>query len=335
MMKSIPTIFFFHFFLIICFGQNKTAKDFGFKHLVFNYKGDNVDFLVKSKKGEDSIKKPLFFFCQGSLPQPLIKIDDDLVYSIFPFNPDSISEKYHIVIVGKPFIPLICDIKQLGPNFMFLDSTGKIPIQYSKRNLLDYYVDRNLKIINLLQNQSWVSNKKLVVVGHSEGSTVACKMASLSKKISHLIYSGGNPMGRIMSMIQVRRFLESDSDSTRYGDDEIIYWKKIVENKDDMDDSQGDTYKAGYVFSEPPIYLLEKIKIPVLVTYGSKDYSAPFNDFMQVDFIRKEKSNFEFKVYVGTEHNFFPLNSDDTPNYSIFNWDKVANDWLNWLKNFD
>jgi dienelactone hydrolase len=79
------------------------------------------------------------------------------------------------------------------------------------------------------------------------------------------------------------------------------------------------------------ITYLEKLKIPVLVTYGTKDWSSPYNDFLRVDVIRQNKNNFTFKAYIGTEHNFFPLTDDNKPNYDIFNWDKVANEWLKWL----
>lgn len=47
------------------FGQTKTAKDFGFRHLVYKYKTDNVDILIRSKKGEENIPKPLFFFVKA------------------------------------------------------------------------------------------------------------------------------------------------------------------------------------------------------------------------------------------------------------------------------
>ncbi len=321
-------------FLILTFssfGANKTPKDYGFTHLVFDYKGDKVDILVKSKKGEENKRKPLFFYCQGSMPQPLIKYDEKGVYGIFSFNPDSLAEKYHLVIVGKPYIPLICDTKDLGNNFCYFDSTGRFPKMYSDRNLLSYYVDRNIKIIEYLQKQVWVSDKKLVVAGHSEGSTIAAKMASIFPDVTHLIYSGGNPMGRMLSMIQEGRAKETYSDTIRYGEDEIEYWQHVVDDKTNMDSSQGDTNKASYEFSYPPIEYLEKIDIPVLVSYGTKDWSAPFNDLLRVDVIRKGKKNFYFYPYVGTEHNYFPLTKDNKPDYNIFNWDNVANDWLEWL----
>ena len=46
--------------------------------------------------------------------------------------------------------------------------------------------------------------------------------------------------------------------------------------------------------------------------------------------IRQNKNNFTFKSYIGLEHNFFPLTETGQPNYEIFNWDKVANEWWLW-----
>jgi dienelactone hydrolase len=314
------------------FGQTKTPKEYGFTHLQFVYKSDTVDILIKSKAGEENIKKPLFFVCQGSLPQPLIKYSEREVYGLFPFNPDSLTSKYHLVVVSKPYIPLICDVKTLSNNHTYIDSTGYWPAKYSERNLLSYYVDRNMAIVKFLQKQSWVSKRQLVVAGHSEGSTIAAKMASTSPLVTHLIYSSGNPMGRIMSMIQQGRAMETDTDSIKQGEAEIEYWQNVVNDKTNMDASYGDTNRATYEFSYPPIEYLEKLKIPILVCYGTKDWCAPYNDFLRVDIIRKGKKNFQFNPYIGTEHNFFPLTKDNKPNYDIFNWDKVADDWLIWLE---
>jgi dienelactone hydrolase len=302
------------------FGQTKTPQDFDFRHIVFNYKKDVVDVLIKSKKGEENISKPIFFFCQGSLPIPLIK-----------YHGDDSSTKYHLVIISKPFIPVMADYTTLSPNFTFINSSGKFPKEYSDRNLLSYYVPRNIAVIKYLQKQKWVTTTQLVVAGHSEGSTIAAKMASDYKKITHLIYAGGNPFGRIMTMVGQSREGETNTDSTKFGEDEIKYWESVVKDRNNMDGSQGDTHRATFEFSQPPIKYLEKLKIPVLVSYGTKDWSAPFNDFMRVEFIRQGKNHFTFHPYVGTEHNFFPLTKDNKPNYDIFNWDKVANDWLKWL----
>ncbi|MCL2289619.1 MAG: dienelactone hydrolase family protein [Bacteroidetes bacterium] len=331
-MKKLISIFLL-LIVITAFGQTKTPEDFGFRHIVYKYKNDNVDILIKSKKGEENVKKPLFFFCQGSLPIPLIKYDEYGGYGVFPFIPDSLSEKYHLVIVSKPYIPVMAEIKTLSENYCtYVDSTGKVPKEYSDKNLLSYYVQRNIAVIKHLQKQKWVSPTQLVVAGHSEGSSIAAKMATECNKITHLIYSGGNPLGRVMSIIGQNRARETDTDSTRFGERSMRYWEKVVKNKNCMDNSHGDTDKTTFDFSyPPPIKHLEKLKIPVLITYGTKDESAPFNDFLHVETIRQGKKNFTFKAYIGTDHNFYPLTEDNKPNFDIYNWGKVADDWLEWL----
>jgi dienelactone hydrolase len=315
------------------FGQLNKVEDFGFRHLQTIYKSDTVNILIKSKKGDELKRKPIFLFCQGSLPQPLIKKDADNIYSVFPFKTDSLEVDYHIVIISKPFIPLIAEVKILGSNFVYLDpETGKIPKEYSNSNLLDYYVKRNLKVIDYLEKLPYVDISKLVLAGHSEGSTIAAKIAFKSKKVTKLIYASGCPLGRIMAMVGEDRAIESDTDSTRFSEMEFEYWEQVVNDKNNMDDSNGDTYKATYDFSIPSINYLKKLTIPVLICYGTEDWSAPFNDYLRVEMIRQKKKNFTFKAYIGLEHNFFPLNMSGQPNYDIFNWDKIANEWWRWAK---
>ncbi|MCA0383020.1 MAG: hypothetical protein LCH58_12815 [Bacteroidetes bacterium] len=327
-MKSLILLAFF-FLSTSLFGQNKRPEDYGFRHLQTIYKDDTVDILIKSKKGEEKKPKPLFLFCQGSLPQPLIKYDEQGMYGVFPFNPDSLTNHYHLAIISKPFTPLIADKKSLAEDFTYVDSTGKFSKKYLERNLLDYYVNRNIYVITFLQRQPWISKSKLIVAGHSEGSTVAAKLALSFPKVTELIYSGGNPLGRILTIVERQR--ANETDTTKYAEDVIKNWENIVAEPTNTDASNGDTYKATYEFSIPPIQYLQRLKIPVLVCYGTKDYSSPFNDYLRIEMIRQKRKNFTFKAYVGTEHNYFPLKANGEPNYDIFNWDKVSNDWKEWL----
>lgn len=314
------------------FSQLKTPKDFGYRYLKVLYKGTFVEVLIKSKRGQDSIRKPIFFFCQGSLPVPLIKYNSKDVYSVFPFNEDSLQLKYHLVIVSKPGIPVVAEVDKLSNYFCYRDSTGQFPKAYSDNNLLSYYSSRNIALLKYFLEEDWVDPTELVVAGHSEGSTVAAKMAHDFKKITHLIYSGGNPLGRIMSIVQKSRAEETDTDSTRYGEEEFRYWADVVNNNTDMSDLRGDTHKATYEFSIPPLDYMKGLQIPVLVTYGTKDWSAPFNDYMRAELIRQHKKNFTFRPYINTEHNFFPLDANNKPDTRYFNWDNVAYDWLSWLR---
>lgn len=321
------------FFSILLFGQN--TEKFGFRHLQTIFKGDTVDILIKSKKGEEQKKKPLLLFCQGSLPVPLIiKYDENGkkgIYNVFVFNTDSLIEDFHLAIIGKPFVPLIANKNSLSNDLTFTNSLGNYPAKYIKRNLLDYYVDRDIQVINFLQKQKFISSTRLVVAGHSEGSAIAANIAYKDRQVTELIYAGGSPLGRIMTETERARH-EQLNDSSENVNGIFEYWSKTVENKTN-DISSGDTFKGQYQFSyPPPIDVLLKLNIPVFVTYGTKDFGVVAeNDYLRIAAIAHHKKNFTFKDYVGLDHNFFPLLQNGKPDYNIFNWDKVAEDWRKWL----
>ena len=308
---------------LITFGQ-KTPEDFGYKYIRLDYKKTKVDVLIQSKKGEENIQKPLFFWCQGSMPQPILKYDETGLYGTFPFEVTDFLNEFHVVIIGKPGVPVISDVKDLKSNYQYLIENDSVPKTYSDYNYLDYYVGRNNFVINKLLKEKWISKNKLVVAGHSEGSTIAAKLATKNKKVTHLIYSGGNPYGRILSMLE-------EEVNRRKNYDLIEYWKFVVENKDNLDYNGGDTYKATYDFSQPSAKYLKKIKIPVLITYGTKDWNAPYNDLLQIESIQSNLKNLTFKPYFDLEHNFYPVNENREPNYEVYNWENVGKDWKIWL----
>ncbi len=315
------------FFLILIsletFGQKK-PEDFGYRHMNFEYKNTIVDVLIQSKKGEENIKKPLFFFCQGSMPQPLLKYKNNVLYGTFPFDVSDFLTEFHIVIVGKPGVPVISDVKDLKNNYQYLIENDSVSRIYSDNNYLDYYVERNSFVINKLFKEQWILKNKLVLAGHSEGSTIAAKLATKNKKITHLIYSSGNPYGRILSMLE-----EEVSKQKNY--DLIEYWKFVVENKNNIDYNGGDTYKATYEFSQPSALHLKKLKIPVLITYGTKDWNAPYNDLLYIESIQLGLQYLKFIPYLDLEHNYFPVNDKREPIHEVYNWDNVGKDWKNWL----
>ena len=319
---------------IYSFGQTDRPEDFGFRHLQTTYKGDTVDILIKSKKGEENERKPIFLFCQGSLPAPLIikyKDKDKVnIYNVFVFTTDSLSKYFHLVIIGKPHIPLIAGQAILNKDFSYSDSSGGFPKEYLNRNYLDYYVGRNIAVIKFLEKQKFISPERLIVAGHSEGATVAAKLSSSFPKITHLIYASGNPFGRIMSMIGNSRHYETDT--SKMAETDFLDWQKaITAGSEDLGLSKYDTYRTLTSFSSPPIEYLRKLKIPVLDCYGTRDWCAPFNDYFRVETIKMKMKNFTFNAYIGCEHNFFPVRANGEADYSVFNWDKVAMDWLNWI----
>lgn len=313
------------------FGQ-KSAEDFGYRYFTTEFKKDTIHIIVKSKKGEEKIKKPIFIFIQGSLAKPVLKYNGNKHFPPFPFSSNILEDEYHIIVINKPGIPFISDIADLEKNNEFIDKlTDLPPAEYLEKNNLDYFVERDNKVIEYLMKQNWVDSSKIVVAGHSEGSTIAVKLAEANQNVTQLIYSGGTPYySRIASIISQDRATESDS--TNWVEKDFDYWKNTTQNRFDISRSHGyNTYKGTYSFSENLSYTFKKLKIPILVSYGTKDLACPYVDLLQIEMIENKKNNIDFKAYLGLEHNYFPLNTDGSINYDEFNWDKVASDWKQWL----
>jgi dienelactone hydrolase len=318
--------------IVICksVAQDKKAEDFGYRHLQMNYQKDPVDILIMSKKGDEQKAKPILLFDQGSQARPLILLNEDgKPYMVFPFQTDSLLMDYHLAIISKPYVPLIAFHKDLKHGAYADPKTGVPPAEFYSRDNVGYYVHRAKEVIEYLKKQKWVSKERLIVAGHSAGSTVAAKLALESKDVTHLIYSGGNPLGRIASIItQAREY--DDSTGTR-SEKVFRYWETIVNDSTSVASQGGDSNKTTYTFSLPPMDYLMKLKIPVLVTYGTKDHGVTFNDYLRLETIRKGKSNFTFKPYIGVEHNYFGFDKDGKVDHDKFGWDQVAQDWQTWL----
>lgn len=328
-------ILFFLLLFLSLFAAAKVNKpeDFGFKHIGLSFNNDSIDVLVLSKKGEEERLKPLFFFCQGSLPIPLIITEGEMSYPSFPFDTKKLCEKYHLVIVGKPGIPLIFESKNLQPDFSYVEDYSYLPPKkYILNNHLDYYVQRNLHVLDYFINQKYIDRKTVIVAGHSQGARVACEMTLQSQSITHLIYASGNPCGQIMAMVSASRQRENPIDTLSPAENDLLYFQEVVADSNNIQLINGETNKSIYSFSKSSLTTFPSLNIPVLICYGTLDTSAPFNDLLRVEVIKQRKSNFTFKSYIGLDHNYFGTDKNGQIDYENFNWDRVANDWANWLE---
>lgn len=313
------------------FAQIQEPEAYGFRHLQTEFEQDPVDVLILSKKGEEEHIKPVLLFGQGSMPGPLIHLTKEgKPFGTFPFRPDSLLENYHLAIVSKPYIPLVEYHHKLNNNAYVDPETGYYPEAFYPRDRVEYYVGRNVKVIELLRQQKYVAQKTFVLAGHSASAAVMTRLAAESEHVSQLILSSGNPFGRMASMVSKARDRKQNVEKV------FEHYRKtiaITEQADSAKDEMAVYYADDYSFSKPYFNELLELDIPVLISYGTADHCAPYNDALRLASIREHKSHVEFLAYPDREHNYFPLDEKGQVNYKEFGWDKVVADWSDWLKN--
>ncbi|GAA4364856.1 dienelactone hydrolase family protein [Hymenobacter saemangeumensis] len=303
--------------------------DFGFRHLVVMFGRDSVQVLVQSPPGREQARLPLLLWVQGSLPRPLIMLEAGRPFGVFPFLTKQTKLSCHLVVIGKPGIPLVADVRDLGASQSFVDKATQIPpLYYCQRNYLDYYLRRNEAVLRFLKKQPWVDARSVTVAGHSEGSTIAAGLATVPGLVSRAAYLSGNPLGRMLTNVVEARQDEAAGDSAAVAQ-MFGYWREVVADPARMDCTPGDHNRATFGFSAAPLVALLQAKVPVFVGYGTLDRGVVGNDYLQLQAMEQHKNNFTFRAYPGREHNFFST-KDGRVNYDDYFWPKVGEDFLRW-----
>lgn len=313
----------------VAFAQSKTPADFGYRHLRLRYQHDTVDVLVLSKKGEELKRKPVFFFAQGSAPSPAVLYDEQGAYRLVPIKMDSLLARCHLVVVAKPGLPLVGDLRQLGPGGYVIDrQTGLLPTKYCQHNYLEYYVQRNYAVLRYLSHQPWVQANDITAMGHSEGSAVVARMARHPRQLRRVIYLAGSPLGRILTQVSGARIAGDSVEAEGL----FSRWQHVVAAPGEVD-CHGDSNRLIYSLSTPsnPLEDLLHSRLPIFVGYGTRDRSALLNDYLRLEAIRRRKTNFSFHAYPEVEHNFFGFTNGKI-DYEKGHWDRVARDFFSWMQ---
>jgi hypothetical protein len=288
--------------------------------------------------------KPAIIFCQGSLPIPLIICSSSGHY-FFPWanwNYLKTIEEFNIVVVSKSSIPLIAHENELSSQFCYItdkNNNFSFPQKYLENDNLGKYVDRNNIVISDLLQQKWIDKQHLVIAGHSQGANVALQTAKENQdRICALGYFSGNINGRFAEFIHKERNAVKDgfeSEEQAQINIENLYkqWQKIC-REEISDDLHINVSRFQKDFSRSFYETITKLSIPVYIAYGTQDIISSGCDFLPVYFEIERKTNYKINPYIKLGHNFEEIIGGQS-DFSKLHWDKVFDEFLEWLKTND
>lgn len=334
--------FLFLLFPLFSFGQFDPKED-EYKHYKIFKKNDTINYHVYTNKTSKEINGFILFF-QGSSPRPLLQIStkvdtlktningiienkitkNEMLYSSIPFDLDRIPPNLAFVLISKKGIPFIVKTE----NF-------KVPVDYYQNESLDYRVWQGNNVINDIVKKSQIKPKKIIVIGHSEGSDVVAKLGTINKKITDIGFwcGSGNTQYYDFALL-ARKEVQKGNLTEEQGkikiDSLLTKLKEIQKNENSIVDYwQENTFRRWSKYSEPSIENLLKIKVPIFVATCGKDESVPIESayLIPIEFIRYKKENLTFKVYPDYDHSFMISSVNKETEY---HWMDVFEEFIKW-----
>ena len=336
-MKDILFTITLVFLFQLSFGQKGIVINNQATHFSIKDKNDTIDFIVIDTIL--NIKKPIFLFCQGSLPIPLfVKPEKEPMWmiggGITNFDIEEIKQNYHLVVISMPKTPLIVEEKNLNESYCYIpniDQSNEFDKEYIESDYLENYQKRASVVLKYLRKQKWTDNSKLIIAGHSQGSKVASAITVSNKHVTHLGLFGANPFGRIDQLIRnYRKEAETKKITWREADEKINDKYQMLRDAYNNDSLKKDpSLLAWKSFSKPQINNWLKITIPTYLAYGTNDIASDLCDLVPIFYIQNAKNNLTYKRYPNLEHNFFEV-EDGITNYEKEKWPMVMGEFVKW-----
>jgi pimeloyl-ACP methyl ester carboxylesterase len=301
---------------------------------------DTIDFIIVDTTIHE--KKPIFLWCQGSLPIPLFCEIESYGYYFFGggvtnFNIADIVDAYHLVVISMPKTPVFAKKENLNKAYQYTpypEQDNRFSDAYIEADYLENYVKRAKAVLQFLERQPWVSSDTLIVAGHSQGSKIASKIAVEHPGITHLGLFSANPFGRIDQYVRTARLdAQIGKISWQEADSIINQQYAFFEKVNNVDSIKTNPeFKAWKSFNETYFDDWLALDIPIYLAYGTEDRSADLCDIIPLFFIGEGKKNLTLKRYPGLEHNFFEVSPEGRPNYEKGHWAEVVKTFTEWVK---
>ena len=333
-------------FASIVVSQNCKKENFHYfsiKQNLQEFSEDSIRFLVS---GDLQKKMPVVVFIHGSGNMPLVFYLDSII-ALSPLD-YIISEhitNYHFVLISKPGVPIYMPIDTPVP--WNLD-TITISKTFWECDMLEFHTNATKEVLKFIRQQDFVDNSKIYLTGHSQGANIAAKVAAENPNlITKVAYMSSSLFGRLTQDVMqlfrdacfnktlTHKELIEQLDSNVYS--RLIYHKDLknyLDNNTNELDKYYFTYHSAlsnYSFNrELSIFNLIKIKIPLLMVYGTADIKCADISLLPL-LLFDTDVDYTVKAYPNYDHSYFLVGEDGNVIFEEYHFDDVFNDVLRWF----
>ena len=294
-------------------------------------------FQIHLATTDTAALKPLLIYLDGSGNFPIyFKTKSGNYSTSVPLDIKKYAKDFHVVLISKPDIPFK-DSLQTSPSGRRYYPESSL---YTQLYSLDWRAEAASEAIKFFLKKIPVDKREIIVMGYSEGSQVAPKVAVINKSVTHVVCIVGNVMNQLYDfLINTRLDVERNIISAEEGQTIIdsLYkeYEKIYADPSSVYKKwYGETYLKWSSFTQTtPLENMLKLKIPILYVAAGKDNNQTIidMDYAKLEFIRQGKKNLTYKVYPGCNHYFQEQQLIDGKTISIDRNDEVHQFAIDWI----
>lgn len=227
---------------------------------------------------------------------------------------------------NKPFRDLAYGLSSKGIAVFRYDKRTKVYPEKFSRNIENFTVKEEviedlLQAIKFLKESQEIKISKIFVLGHSLGATLGPRIAMESGEINGLILMAGVPDGFYINKIheQTKYIFSLDGEINKEERQRLREIERQLEKVRKLEIKEGEIiFGASKAYWEDllkynPVETLKKLKIPILILQGERDYQVTLKDFNIWKENLKGFENVKFKSYPDLNHLFISGKGKSTP----------------------
>jgi uncharacterized protein len=255
------------------------------------------------------------------------------------------NDRDETIFENKPFKDIAENLYSKGiASYRFDKKTYSNPEFFTEKSNVDDEVTNDIiNIINYFKQDKQYSSYEIILLGHSLGAYLIPKIANQSKQISKIILLAANarPLDKLIKeqleylyKLNPTTELKNELDKTKKQINLLNSKKFSINTPKEKLPLNLTSYYWQSLINYNPIKEIKKIKNPILILQGERDYQVAMKDFNLWKTSLKNNKNAKFISYPKLNHIFiFGDNPSEPKEYAIKGIvdDKVITDIFNFI----
>ena len=266
--------------------ENSLGKD-------LNIKSNNIELKGTLLVPESLNLKKIVIFVHGSGP----------------------NDRDETIFENKPFKDIAENLYSKGiSSYRFDKRTLSNPESFNDKSTIDDEVTNDIiNIVTYFKNDSQFSNYEIIVLGHSLGAYLLPRIANKSNQISKIILLAANSQPLDKLIIEQYEYLykltptQELKDALQEVKEQTALLNSKVFNLNTTKENLPLNLSANYwksILDYKPIKEIQKVKIPILILQGERDYQVTMKDFELWKTKLKNNKKVSFISYPKLNHIF-------------------------------